>query len=464
MPGPYSLIDLPAPLSARWVALALLKGASRAFRRFESGEEGAAVDLGVSLSRLQHWADTFRPHLGGSLRPRHLRRLERLESLGSASRDAANRLDCFRAQTASAHGETTTHDELTQLLTERLRIGEADFRQAVVQRFPRLRNALRRRLGSFPVPLRADRLASLPPFGDVLAGRAHDLLESLRSALAAPGAEDGRRAAESAQRSATRLRSVLEAVSTEIPALGSAAERLLPLGEPLDRLRTGNDLAAQLVEEKAGAADCDGRSDAIGTVLRALHRRQHLELAAIRRLVSPDELEELRVAIRGALAGSLPVPSGAADLEIERKFLLAGFPVLSSAGVEVLQVDQGWLPGTRLLERLRRVRTGCREEFFRTVKLGRGVSRLEVEETTQREVFEVMWPLTEGRRVRKTRYRVVVDGLTWEIDRFADLDLVLAEVEIPTADTAIRFPGWLEPHVVREVTDDAAYINFKLAC
>jgi CYTH domain-containing protein len=54
-------------------------------------------------------------------------------------------------------------------------------------------------------------------------------------------------------------------------------------------------------------------------------------------------------------------------------------------------------------------------------------------------------------------------GLAWEIDVFEDRPLVLAEVELPSADAEAPPPAWLARHVVREVTDDPAYANSALA-
>ena len=54
-----------------------------------------------------------------------------------------------------------------------------------------------------------------------------------------------------------------------------------------------------------------------------------------------------------------------------------------------------------------------------------------------------MWPLTLGRRLRKRRHAVPEGGLTWEIDQFLDRDLVLAEVELPSAETPVTVPKWL---------------------
>ena len=81
--------------------------------------------------------------------------------------------------------------------------------------------------------------------------------------------------------------------------------------------------------------------------------------------------------------------------------------------------------------------------WYRTVKSGAGISRIELEDETSREVFETMWPLTAGRRVLKQRYRIPDGDLIWEIDQFTDRDLVLAEVELPSADAKVEPPTWL---------------------
>jgi CYTH domain-containing protein len=148
--------------------------------------------------------------------------------------------------------------------------------------------------------------------------------------------------------------------------------------------------------------------------------------------------------------------------EIERKFLLTGLPSLDGAEGPV-EIEQGYLPGERLIERLRRIRSDAGVELVRTVKEGSGLTRLEIEEDVAPDVFARFWPLTDGRRLRKRRYRVPEGQLTWEIDEFLDRDLVLAEVELPEEGTEVPIPGWLQPHVDREVTEDSAYTNFRLA-
>lgn len=150
-------------------------------------------------------------------------------------------------------------------------------------------------------------------------------------------------------------------------------------------------------------------------------------------------------------------------LEIERKYLLTRLPDMPRAN-DVLEIDQGYIPGVTLMERLRRQKSRDGNVlYFRTVKIGSGVQRMELEDTTDAKTFEHLWLLTEGRRLRKRRYVVPNDGDLWEIDEFLDRPLVLAELEIPSADTRITIPDWLKPVLVREVTDEKEYTNRSLA-
>ena len=154
---------------------------------------------------------------------------------------------------------------------------------------------------------------------------------------------------------------------------------------------------------------------------------------------------------------------GAAEYEIERKFLLNALPRMPEPA-EVLEIDQGYLPGVRLVERLRRQRDrGGHTKYYRTVKVGIGVRRMELEEETDAKTFEHLWMLTEGRRLRKRRYVVPDVARYWEVDEFLDRDLVLAEMEIPSVDTEITVPEWLRHVLVRDVTGDPQYTNRNLA-
>jgi len=151
-----------------------------------------------------------------------------------------------------------------------------------------------------------------------------------------------------------------------------------------------------------------------------------------------------------------------ANVEIERKYLLSAMPP-AIEGRPFREIEQGYLPGDRLQERIRRVRADGDEWYVRTVKVGAGIRRMELQEGTDRATFDAMWPLTRGRRVVKRRYRVPEGDLVWEVDEFSGRDLVLAEVELPSEDVRPRLPDWIAPWVVREVTGDPEYLNVNLA-
>ena len=151
-----------------------------------------------------------------------------------------------------------------------------------------------------------------------------------------------------------------------------------------------------------------------------------------------------------------------AHVEIERKYLLKSLPP-NAFGLGGSTIEQGWLPGKMGRKRLRRTVRGEEEWFTQTVKWGKGLRRLEFEKDLSRERFFRLWPLTEGSRVRKKRYPISEGQYTWELDEFLDRDLCLAEIEFASLDAHIEVPKWLEPYIVREVTDEEGFTNMSLA-
>lgn len=151
-------------------------------------------------------------------------------------------------------------------------------------------------------------------------------------------------------------------------------------------------------------------------------------------------------------------------LEIERKYLLRDLPP-AVENARSVEIDQGYLPGTEIRERIRRVRGADGVWFVRTLKAGVGIERVEIEEATTEQFFLAVWPLTRGNRIQKRRYDVRdPSGFVWEIDEFLDRSgLWLAEVELERADQPVTPPEWLQPYIVREVTDEPAYTNRALS-
>jgi adenylate cyclase len=146
-------------------------------------------------------------------------------------------------------------------------------------------------------------------------------------------------------------------------------------------------------------------------------------------------------------------------VEIERKYLIADLGVV--AGRNGVRIAQGYLAVDP--ERTVRVRIVGLHAYL-TVK---GITSAD---GTSRHEFEYEIPLSDAEQmldrlalrpfVEKTRYRVVVGALAWEIDVFvgANEGLVVAEVELPSRSTEIALPEW----VGKEVTGDPRYYNANL--
>ena len=91
------------------------------------------------------------------------------------------------------------------------------------------------------------------------------------------------------------------------------------------------------------------------------------------------------------------------------------------------------------------------------------MNRFEFEEDAPEEFFAAVWPLTLGHRVRKRRYYVADAGVTWEVDEFLDRELVLAEIELESEDQHIDIPASIASVLVREVTDEQGFSNYRLS-
>ena len=145
-------------------------------------------------------------------------------------------------------------------------------------------------------------------------------------------------------------------------------------------------------------------------------------------------------------------------MEVERKFLVPDTPDLDET--ESDEIEQGYLAiGADGEVRLRRKG----EKLVLTAKRGAGISRDEAEVELDPEVFERLWPLTEGRRLHKRRHVIPHGDRIVELDVYeGDLEgLVVAEIEFDSEDDAGRFepPDWIG----EEVTGDARYLNETLA-
>ena len=144
--------------------------------------------------------------------------------------------------------------------------------------------------------------------------------------------------------------------------------------------------------------------------------------------------------------------------EIERKFL-----VISDAwrrkATGKSHIVQGYLARGR--RSTIRVRIKDSKSATLTIKSRqRGISRSEFEYPIPLKDARALLDMCGPSRIEKERYTVPQGKLIWEVDVFlSPIGLVLAEVELESADQQIKLPGW----VGEDVTDDPDYRNSSLA-
>lgn len=143
--------------------------------------------------------------------------------------------------------------------------------------------------------------------------------------------------------------------------------------------------------------------------------------------------------------------------EIERKFLVKG--TAWKRGAEGVRFRQGYLSSVK--ERTVRVRTEGARAVLTIKGLTRGIERQEYEYSIPlADANQMLDTLCERPLIDKVRYMRTVGQHLWELDEFLgdNQGLVIAEIELLSADEAFEHPPWLG----REVSGDPRYFNSNL--
>lgn len=152
-------------------------------------------------------------------------------------------------------------------------------------------------------------------------------------------------------------------------------------------------------------------------------------------------------------------------IEIERKFLVRGDGWRRAAHA-VVPMAQGYVNDQAAMDsgaQRASVRVRIEGEEARLNLKSREIGR-------SRQEFDYPIPLADARAllmlcvgglIDKRRHLVRHGGHTWEVDEFLgdNAGLVVAEIELSSADEAFERPDWLGI----EVTDSARYYNLALA-
>ena len=152
-------------------------------------------------------------------------------------------------------------------------------------------------------------------------------------------------------------------------------------------------------------------------------------------------------------------------LEIERKFLVTGNG-WRDAAEKVVPMAQGYLNDlaamdTGAMKASVRVRIGGDQAWLNMKSRELGHTRQEFDYPIPVEDARALLELCMGGLVDKRRHYVRHAGFLWEVDEFLgdNAGLVVAEIELPSADTVFDKPAWIGV----EVTDQPRYYNLALA-
>ena len=457
---PPDLARLPAEAGARHVALAHLKDAAAAFHRLSTKHRDqdpeALHDFRVALRRLRSCLRAYRPELRTSVSKRSYARLRRLARNTRKSRD----LEVHLAWVRGGKPEAAAHEGVAHALAGRLESAESRMRSRLHRRFGRARRRLERQLGRLVIDRPLDENVEQRTMAAVTGRLVLDRSDALRAALADIRSIGDRAAIHQARIAAKRLRYLIEPFESAVAGAPGLIGRLTAFQDTFGDLHDVQVFGDELDQSLETLEPSDPRVASLTALKRRLDVRGREAYAAAREgwLEGRADAFFARVAEVGVAIAAL----AGGDREIERKYLLSALPPLGTAH-EIEEIEQGYLPGERVVERLRHVRINGAERYLRTVKSGLGASRLELEEPIDPAMFARLWPLTDGRRLRKRRHRVPEGDRVWEVDEYLDRELVVAEIELAAEDEEVRPPAWLAPVLVREVTDDVTYSNRALA-
>ena len=409
----------------------------------------------VALRRLRAVLREHESALDGAVDRRTLRALRALGQATNAVRDADVQRSWLDAEMERL--PAVARDEalrLRAMLDRRATRSSAAVTRAFEKRLDPIVEGLLARLSTYMLLHRVGIPATPTPFARHLATRVERASVRLRRDLERVTSVNSREAMHRVRIRLKRQRAMLAPFAKSRPALGAWYE-LATRGQDL----LGAVRDADLLAERALKAKLPALHLALGGIALAHYEAFTLDWCA--RIDSV--MKSLELAVVELRRDSAPVTDAGVPLEIERKYLLTRVPPVAAAVPPTL-IEQGWLPGTALRERLRRsTNPDGTVVCWRNVKLGPAQARVEIDEGTSRELFDAMWPLTAAARVRKQRHVVRDAAYAWEIDVFLDRDLVLAEVELSGLDDRPVLPDWLAPYVERDVTGEPAYLNSVLA-
>lgn len=146
------------------------------------------------------------------------------------------------------------------------------------------------------------------------------------------------------------------------------------------------------------------------------------------------------------------------NIETERRFLIKNDSWKAHASSPKL-MSQGYLSVEK--ERTIRVRIIGRQAWLTLKGYISDVTRSEFEYEIPLADAQAMMDTMCPFKLKKSRYEVVHEGFTFEIDEYfgENAPLIVAELELPSEDTLFPKPDWLG----EEITSNGKYTNAYLS-
>lgn len=143
-------------------------------------------------------------------------------------------------------------------------------------------------------------------------------------------------------------------------------------------------------------------------------------------------------------------------MEIERKFLVDKRKVHGLNFASEAVIKQGYISSNPTV----RVRIKNARGFLTIKSSTKGISRQEFEYEIPISDAEELLNLCGHKVLKKIRRTIEFGGHIWEVDFFMGklAGLVMAEVELNSAEEAVDLPDWIS----REVSNDKRYVNANL--
>src|SRR6266540_2102406 len=440
------ILDGPPEVGARIVALARLAEAEDAFAALAEPRAADALrGFRRALRRLRATLRALAPALAGALPAEHLACLGAVLRRTAPLRDAevvGGWLQAIRGELAGPYRGAL--DWLADRVERRRQDAEEEQAEVVARRFRRLAPRLHHDLAT-------RRAASARPgapatFAAMLGAALRAQTRALREAILAAAGPGDAAGLERARVEARRLADLLETLRGSEVDEAAAAAALHGLEELLRERREayaaettleGALLDARAEEIRRGATAIAGLRPGLLAILRLAHAA-YAVVAALEGRGGDEDAEE---------AGPPAAP--------ERRFLVTAIPPEGRGG-DVEELEQGWLPGDGR-ESVGFTRSPLGEQWFRARAPAPG--RPGRVENVSRSEFEAFWPLTEGLRIAKRRH-LVTAAPGWHFDEYLDRPLVLAVAEEGNVEDPLP---WLEPVLVREVSEERRYLDEALA-